>query len=184
MPLRRDVVTDSKKPTILVAVLVLAAVALVVVAPGLVARARSLFTPGPPPNTGALIQIPSSLYHPSLAVRADRLQGTKLLKGPAATKARRLVVVRLEIRNTGAKAWVFPLQSQVSVADTLGVAIPADSASRRFVDGKSLAGRVRLVPGRTVSGLVVFSVPKNREVREIRLLPAKGEAEVHWDVTG
>jgi hypothetical protein len=80
-----------------------------------------------------------------------------------------LVAVPLRIVNTGDKVWTPNADVGAEVTDQTDVSYSSDPAFTSLAAGSALPGAMKLRPGSTVTGLIVFEVPAGTQVEKVRV---------------
>ena len=135
--------------------------------------AQRVFSPTQP--TGTTIEVPAIGSRPSLKITA----GDPVLTASKAKRVRprpghRLVAVPLTIQNTGETPWTSRADLRALVSAGENVTYSSDPGFIRISAGRALPQAMRLPPGRTRDGFVVFEVPRGTEVTKIQLSVGPG----------
>ncbi len=161
-------------------------VALVIVAAprvsGVVAWGQDLFAKDAPTTVGTAVTVEASQLHPAAVVLAGA-PATALPTAGKVAKGQHLVVVPVQLTNRGLVRWDVPIATRVHLVDTLGVSHPV-AKTVTGVKGRQLLGaKLKLAPGKSVTGYVVFSVPDGRTIRSVELGLSDSVADmVTWKV--
>lgn len=131
-------------------------------------------------SLGTTVHPSATSFHPELAIRADRLVRTRPVTGTLKHHSH-LYAVRLRIHNAGSTRWDMYGWTKLSVVDDLGVTHGTSDAVHRIRAGRLLPHDLRLRPGATRTGYVVFALPARRSVQEVRMTLAPiGDDVIRW----
>ena len=129
----------------------------------------------PPQPTGTTIAVPAIGSRPSLKITAgDPVLTTSKAKRVRPRPGHRLVAVPLTIQNTGDTPWTSHSDLRALVSAGEDVTYSSDPAFMRIAAGRALPPALRLPPGRTRDGFVVFEVPRGTQVTKIQLTVGPG----------
>jgi hypothetical protein len=142
---------------------------------------KSFFVEPPPPVLGESAVIAQTGSHPTVQVMAGIALDVKSANGVTAPKGQHLVGVPVTLTNQGDLKWTVKITSAFKAVDTIGVPhVPASKVSK-VTAGKVLPKRLQLVPGRTVTGMVVFAVGNGRDIGRVEVTLANGEPASIWN---
>lgn len=131
-------------------------------------------------SLGTTVHPSATSFHPELAIRADHLVRTRPATGTLRDHSH-LYAVRLRIHNAGSTRWDMYGWTKLSVVDDLGVTHGTSDAVHRIRAGRLLPHDLRLRPGATRTGYVVFALPARRSVQEVRMTLAPiGDDVIRW----
>lgn len=119
---------------------------------------------------GTTVPVPASGPRPSLTVTAGKPVMTRSkTPGLDVRRGHQLVAVPLTVRNTDDKTWASrsDLVSTAIAAD--GLSYSSDPAYSRVRGGPVLPISMKLAPGKTRTGLVVFEVPRGARLAKVHL---------------
>ena len=135
--------------------------------------AQRVFSPTQP--TGTTIEVPAIGSRPSLKITAgDPVLTTSKAKRVRPRPGHRLVAVPLTIQNTGDSAWTSRSDLRALVSAGEDVTYSSDPAFMRIAAGRALPPAMKLPPGRTRDGFMVFEVPRGTQVTKIQLSVGPG----------
>lgn len=144
--------------------------------------AQRVFSPAQP--TGTTIAVPGVGSRPSLKITAgDPVPTRSKAKHVRPSPGQRLVAVPLTIQNTGDTPWTSHSDLRARVTAGGDVAYSSDPGFMRIAAGRALPAVMKLPPGRTRDGFVVFEVPRGTVVEKIELKVGPGlPKEMSWEV--
>jgi hypothetical protein len=143
---------------------------------------QQLFAKDAPTTVGTAVKVEANQLHPAAELLAGAPVPVQPTGGKVA-KGQRLIAVPIRLTNQGLERWDVPIASRLSLVDTLGLTHQV-TRSVTGIKGRPLLGaKLRLAPGKSVTGYVVFSVPNGRTIRSIKLglSDSSGDA-VTWQV--
>jgi hypothetical protein len=143
---------------------------------------QQLFAKDAPTTVGTAVTVEANQLHPAAELLAGAPVPAQATAGKVA-KGQRLIAVPIRLTNQGLERWDVPIASRLSLVDTLGLTHQV-TRSVTGIKGRPLLGaKLRLAPGKSVTGYVVFSVPNGRTIRSIKLglSDSAGDA-VTWQV--
>jgi hypothetical protein len=160
--------------------------------PKLASPAARLFTSGLTPKPAALGHarhlgtgqgIPAGTHRPPLRVTADRaITAHRVGSLPYLVDGNRFFAVRLRITNRGKHPWVSQPGTTMMVTDADNVPHPG-TGSVRIREGRVLPAALRVAPGGTARGYVVFQVSKTIPIIGFALTVGPGEPRTaSWTV--
>ena len=121
---------------------------------------------------------------PPLDVTMSRLGVTESLKpGKRAPRGEVLMAVQMTIRNQGDLTWVSKPGTSVVLRDDEDATHRTQPAFTRVQAGRVLPEVIRLAPGRTTRGFMVFEVPRGTTVSQVKLTVGPDSPKtVRWSV--
>jgi hypothetical protein len=143
---------------------------------------QQLFAKDAPTTVGTAVKVEANQLHPAAELLAGAPVPVQPTGGKVA-KGQRMIAVPIRLTNQGLERRDVPIASRLSLVDTLGLTHQV-TRSVTGIKGRPLLGaKLRLAPGKSVTGYVVFSVPNGRTIRSIKLglSDSSGDA-VTWQV--
>jgi hypothetical protein len=135
-------------------------------APRDAAHARSL---------GRSVTLPAATGRPPLRVTVDRVVTARRVGTlPYLFDGNRFFAVRVEVRNLGVRGWVSQPGSTAQVVDSSNTPIRSEGAMR-IREGRVLPDTLRVAPGRTARGYVVFQLRRTDPVTGFSLTVGPGK---------
>ncbi len=134
-------------------------------------------TPGPPVAAGTALTLAGSDSLPELEVtqtRAQTVQPNRASQGPQ--KGKRLWGVHLQVRNRGTTPLPSPLPLHATVVDDRSVLHVVAKRVTSLDKGRMLAMDRPVPAGKSVSGYVVFELPRGTQIAEVRVQAGSGTA--------
>lgn len=142
-------------------------------------RGRDWLGLGPAPAFGTTVDLAATTAHPAAQISAEEPIRTVATTGMRGSS---VIAVQVRIFNGGDVKWTVPLSDRVSAVDSLGIKYGPARAVTEVEAGRVLTGSARVDPGSQVTGLVVFAIPKGRELDEFQLRPsANGGDALVWE---
>jgi len=132
---------------------------------------------------GEAADLPAGDHRPPLRVTADdAITAHRLGTVPYLIGGNRFFAVRLSITNRGKKPWMSQPGTTAQVLDSNDVPHPS-SGPMRIREGRVLPETLRVAPGRTVRGYVVFQLSRTIPVTGFTLTVGPGEpTSASWSI--
>lgn len=139
--------------------------------------------PVPALKLGTAKTLPAGTNRPPLRVVADRFLTTRVIgASPSGDPQTRWVAVRVVIRNLGTTRWRSQPGTTATMVDSTGLSRQS-ATGVRVAAGKRLPDLIRLRPGGTLRGLVVFAVRRDVPITGFTLTVGPGApAAVSWAI--
>ena len=133
---------------------------------------------------GENVSVAGGVTRPPLDVTMGRLGVTRsLTPGMRAARGDVLMAVQMTIRNQGDLAWVSQPGTSVVMRDDAHATHRTVPGFTRVEAGRVLPQVIRLAPGRTTRGFMVFEVPRRTTISQIKLtLGPDNPKTVSWSV--
>jgi hypothetical protein len=132
---------------------------------------------------GQRVILPAAAHRPRLMIAVDRAVTVhRVGSTPYLLDGNRFFGVRLSIHNEGKRPWASEPGTAFEVTDSLNVPHSGGTAIR-IREGRVLPDPIRVPPGGTVRGYVVFQLPATQPVTGISVTVGPGEpGSVIWRV--
>ncbi len=151
------------------------------------AAAKSLEDLRNPSQTfGEQVDVQGSATRPPLKVVAERPVRTWSNTSRAqAGPGRQLLAVAMTMRNAGDQTWVsYPSSTVLTLRDQSNASFGVNPTVRKTEAGKVMPAVIRIRPGRSVRGYMVFEVPLGTRISAVELKVGPGEPQrVRWSTT-
>jgi hypothetical protein len=149
---------------------------------GVIGWGKGLFAQPGPTTVGTAVAVDATTFHPDVEVFAGAPVDVPAPAGARVAKGQHLVAVPLRLANKGLVRWDIAAASKTTVVDDLGTAKSVAKGVSAVKGRPLLPAQLKIAPGTSVTGYVVFSVPNGRTVRSVDLALGQDGDEVTWKV--
>jgi len=143
-------------------------------------QARDRIDPGL--TLGEAATVKGNPVRPELRLRVERLRPTRaVVAKPASADPTQLMAATVTIHNVGREGWTSSRGTRFALLDEGDVGHPRSTGAARVTAGRQLPALIKLKPGQTRRGIVVFSVPRGAKPESVRITVGPGYPKiVRW----
>ena len=143
-------------------------------------QARDRIDPGL--TLGETATVKGNPLRPELRLRVDGLRPTRAVGDkPASTGPGQLMAATVTIHNVGRAGWTSSRGTRFTLLDQGDVSHPRSTGAAKVTAGRQLPALIKLKPGQTRRGIVVFSVPRGVKPESVRISVGPGYPKtVRW----
>jgi hypothetical protein len=133
---------------------------------------------------GETATVKGNPVRPELRLLVDRLRPTRAVGAkPASTAPVQLMAATVTIHNVGREGWTSNRGTKFALLDEGDISHPRSTGAFKVTAGRRLPTLIKLKPGQTRRGVVVFGVPRGVRVDSVRITVGPGYPKtIRWSV--
>jgi hypothetical protein len=145
-------------------------------------KARDRIDPGL--ALGETATVKGNPVRPELRLSVDRLRPTRAARAePGARPPVQLMAARVTIHNVGREGWTSGRGTRFALVDRSDVSHPRRTGAGKVAAGRKLPRLIKVNPGQTKRGIVVFGLPRGVRADSVRITVGPGYPKaVRWSV--
>jgi hypothetical protein len=145
-------------------------------------KARDRIDPGL--ALGETATVRGNPVRPELRLTVDRLRPARAVRAePGARPPVQLMAARVTIHNAGGEGWTSGHGTTFALVDRRDVSHPRRTGAGKVAAGRKLPVLIKVKPGRTKRGVVVFGLPRGVRADSVRITVGPGYPKaVRWSV--
>ena len=143
-------------------------------------QARNRIDPGL--ALGETVTVKGNPIRPELRLSVDQLRRTWPVDAkPAERRPTQLMAARVTIRNVGQEAWTSGRGTTFVLVDANDLRHPRRTHTGKVAAGRKLPALIRVKPGQTRRGIIVFGLPRGVPAQAVRISVGPGYPKtVRW----
>jgi len=133
---------------------------------------------------GETATVKGNPIRPELRLLVDRLRPTSAVGAkPGSTAPVQLMAATVTIHNVGREGWTSGRGTKFALLDQGDFSHPRSTGAAKVTAGRQLPALIKLKPGQTRRGIVVFGVPRGVRVETVQITVGPGYPRaVRWSV--
>jgi hypothetical protein len=130
---------------------------------------------------GETATVKGNPVRPELRLLVDRVRPTRVVGAKPGSAPVRLMAATVTIHNVGREGWTSGRGTKFALLDEGDLSHPRALGAKPVTAGRRLPAVIRLEPGQTKRGIVVFGVPRGVRVASVRVTVGPGYPKtVRW----
>jgi len=143
-------------------------------------HARNRIDPGL--ALGETVTVKGNPVRPELRLSVDRLRRTRPVDAkPGQRRPAQLMAAKVTIRNVGQETWTSGRGTTFALVDANDLGHPRRTHTGEVAAGRKLPALIRVKPGQTKRGIIVFGLPRGASAEAVRISVGPGYPKtVRW----
>jgi Nuclease-related domain len=132
---------------------------------------------------GETVTVKGNPVRPELRLSVDRLRPTSAVGAKTGSAPVQLMAATVTIHNVGRDGWSSGSGTKFALLDKSDFSHPRSTGAAKVAAGRMLPMLIKVKPGQTMRGIVVFGVPRGVRVASVRITVGPGYPKaVRWSV--